>query len=49
MAASIDTSKMPSETARMAMCVVSAGPMIFVFAFFQKYFVGGIALGSVKG
>lgn len=44
-----DTSKMPGETARMAMCVVSAGPMIFVFAFFQKYFVSGIAVGSVKG
>lgn len=48
-AASVDISKLPSETTRMAMCVVSAGPMIFVFAFFQKYFVSGIALGSVKG
>lgn len=48
-ASSIDISKMPGETARMAMCVVSAGPMIFVFSFFQKYFVSGIALGSVKG
>ena len=45
----IDTSNLPGETARMAMCVVSAGPMIFVFMFFQKYFVGGLALGSVKG
>lgn len=49
MATSIDISKLPSETTRMAMCVVSAGPMIFFFAFFQKYFVSGIALGSVKG
>jgi len=48
-AAMIDISKMPGESARMAMCVVSAGPMIFVFSFFQKYFVSGIALGSVKG
>ncbi len=46
---SFDISSMPSETARMAMCVAAAGPMVFVFAFFQKYFVGGIALGSVKG
>lgn len=45
----MDVSNLPSESARMAMCVVSAGPMIFVFTFFQKYFVGGIALGSVKG
>lgn len=49
MMTSVDTSKLPSETTRMAMCVVSAGPMIFFFAFFQKYFVSGIALGSVKG
>lgn len=45
----VDVSNLPGESARMAMCVVSAGPMIFVFTFFQKYFVGGIALGSVKG
>lgn len=48
-ASSVDLSKLPSESARMAMCVVSAGPMIFLFSFFQKYFVSGIALGSVKG
>lgn len=48
-AASVDMSKLPSESTRMAMCVVSAGPMIFVFSFFQKYFVSGIALGAVKG
>lgn len=45
----VDTATIPSETVRMAMCVISAGPMIFVFAFFQKYFVSGIAIGSVKG
>lgn len=48
-AASQNMGNLPGESARMAMCVVSAGPMIFVFAFFQKYFVGGIAVGSVKG
>lgn len=46
---SMDTSTLPNETVRMAMCVLAAGPMVFVFAFFQKYFVGGLALGSVKG
>lgn len=40
---------LPSETVRMALCVLAAGPMVFVFSFFQKYFAGGIALGSVKG
>lgn len=48
-AASQNMNNLPGESARMAMCVISAGPMIFVFAFFQKYFVGGIAVGSVKG
>ena len=39
----------PSETARMAMAVVVAGPALLVFPFFQKYFVKGLTLGSVKG
>lgn len=44
-----DGSRLPSETVRMAICMVAAGPMVFVFLFFQKYFVKGIAVGSVKG
>ena len=48
-AAQVDVSKLPSETVRMAMCVIAAGPMVFAFMFFQKYFVKGIAVGSVKG
>ena len=45
----VDISSLPNETARMAMCILAAGPMVFVFSFFQKYFVRGIAVGSVKG
>lgn len=41
--------KMPSTTARFAMCLLAAGPMLFVFMFFQKYFVKGLILGSIKG
>ncbi len=44
-----DMSMLPDETARMAICVVAAGPMVFVFTFFQKYFTKGLNLGSVKG
>ena len=44
-----DTAKIPSESTRMAMCILAAGPMVFIFMFFQKYFVGGISVGSVKG
>lgn len=39
----------PSETARMAMAVIVAGPALFVFPFFQKYFVKGLTIGAVKG
>ncbi len=45
----VDLSKIPSETARMAMAVIVAGPALVVFPFFQKYFVKGLTVGSVKG
>lgn len=45
----LQTHLMPSESARMAMCVLAMGPMMFVFPFFQKYFVKGLTVGSVKG
>lgn len=44
----IETS-IPSETVRMALAVVAAGPMLFIMPFFQKYFVRGMTVGSVKG
>lgn len=40
---------MPSESARMAMCILAVGPMLFVFPFFQKYFTRGLTVGAVKG
>jgi putative aldouronate transport system permease protein len=45
----INIASLPGETARMALCVLAAGPMLIVFPFFQKYFVRGLTLGSVKG
>lgn len=41
--------EIPTETVRMAMAVLVAGPALFVFPFFQKYFVKGLTVGSVKG
>ena len=38
----------PSLSARFAMCIVAAGPMLFIFIFFQKYFATGIMVGSLK-
>lgn len=43
------TDAAPSESLRMATCVIAAGPMIFVFLLFQRYFVKGITVGAVKG
>ena len=41
--------EVPSLSARMAMCVLAAGPILVVFPFFQKYFVKGMTVGAVKG
>lgn len=41
--------KQPAETLKYAMCVIAAGPMLFAFPFFQKYFEKGMVVGSVKG
>lgn len=45
----IGNEEIPSETVRMAMAVTVAGPALFVFPFFQKYFVKGLTIGGVKG
>lgn len=45
----IDIKSMPKESTRMAMCLVAAGPMLVAFPFFQKHFVKGMTVGSVKG
>lgn len=49
--AGVDATKiaMPQESARMAMCVLSVGPLIFAYPFFQRYFVKGLTIGAIKG
>ena len=42
-------SKVAPITIRCAITVVSAVPILVVYPFLQKYFVTGMALGSVKG
>ncbi|MCA0757356.1 carbohydrate ABC transporter permease [Paenibacillus sp. N4] len=45
----LDMSQLPNESMRMALVILVAGPMMFVFPFFQKYFVQGMTVGSLKG
>lgn len=45
----INAGEIPNETVKLAMAVIAAGPIMFVFPFFQKYFVKGMTVGSVKG
>jgi putative aldouronate transport system permease protein len=40
--------ELPDETVRFAMVVVSVGPMLLIYPFFQKYFVKGLTIGAVK-
>ncbi|MDQ6423599.1 carbohydrate ABC transporter permease [Paenibacillus sp. LHD-117] len=44
-----DISKLPNETARMAMAILGMGPIVLAYPFFQKYFVKGLTIGAVKG
>lgn len=37
------------ETVRAATTVIVVVPIVFIYPFFQRYFVGGITLGAVKG
>ena len=40
--------EMPSKTAKMAMVVLATAPIIMAYPFFQKYFVQGLTVGSIK-
>jgi putative aldouronate transport system permease protein len=45
----VNVSTLPSQTFRMAMAVVTVGPIIFAYPFFQRYFIRGLTIGAVKG
>lgn len=39
----------PQDTSRMAIMLICAGPILVAYPFFQKYFIKGLTIGSVKG
>lgn len=41
--------KMPSDSVIMAIAIIGVVPILFVYPFFQKYYIKGITLGAVKG
>lgn len=40
--------KLPAETVKMAVTIITIGPILFAYPFVQKYFVNGIMTGAVK-
>lgn len=53
MESSVQVQKMlatiPSDSVRMAMVIVTTGPIMLMYPFVQRYFVKGIMVGAVKG
>ena len=49
MGASVDATKIPTESLKMATAVIVTGPVILLYPFLQKYFVSGLTMGAVKG
>lgn len=47
--AKVPVPEMPKESFKLALTVVTTGPVIFLYPFVQKYFIRGITVGAVKG
>ncbi|MDR0821097.1 MAG: carbohydrate ABC transporter permease [Oscillospiraceae bacterium] len=43
------TASMPTESLRMALCVIIVIPIAFAYPFFQRYIIAGLTVGAVKG
>lgn len=40
---------LPDEAVRFAMVIISIGPIVAAYPFFQRYFVKGVTIGALKG
>ena len=45
----VDLANLPSQSFRMAMCIVTIGPIILAYPFFQRFFIKGLTIGAIKG
>jgi ABC-type glycerol-3-phosphate transport system permease component len=45
----ITTAQIPTKSVRMAIVVVTIGPIVLLYPFVQRYFIRGLTVGSVKG
>ena len=45
----VNMSDLPSQTFRMAMAVVTVGPIVLAYPFFQRFFIKGLTIGAIKG
>lgn len=45
----IDVSQLPTQSIKMATAVLTIGPIILLYPLVQRYFVGGLTVGAVKG
>lgn len=45
----IEIPTLPMESMKMAMTVITIGPIILLYPFLQRYFVKGLTIGAVKG
>ncbi|WP_028560784.1 carbohydrate ABC transporter permease [Paenibacillus pinihumi] len=43
------SAQIPSESMKMALTVVTIGPIVFLYPFVQRFFVKGLMVGAVKG
>jgi len=41
--------QMPSQSLKLAIAVVSVGPIVFLFPALQRFFIKGLTVGAVKG
>lgn len=47
--ASVSNADLPSAGMKMAMTIITVGPIILLYPFLQRYFIKGMTIGAVKG